>query len=226
MKLFLALAAFPFLFFSTSVYATDFYGDDRDPTVEVVGGNGSDPFADFDGVSYAQNYNEDYQRNYSDDNDNNHYEARPVRRIHHVSHSDYSRLPQTISTSEKVIIVDPVAHAWGAYSASGKLLRSGLVTAGSNYCRDLHRPCRTRSGTFRIHSLGDSSCVSSKFPLGEGGAPMPYCMYFNGAQALHGSYEVVAGNISHGCVRMHVDDARWVRFNFATIGTKVIIRPY
>ena len=55
---------------------------------------------------------------------------------------------------------------------------------------------------------------------------MPYCMYFHGGQALHGSYEVVNGNISHGCVRLHVNDARWLRFNFAEPGTKVIIKPY
>jgi lipoprotein-anchoring transpeptidase ErfK/SrfK len=59
-----------------------------------------------------------------------------------------------------------------------------------------------------------------------GGAPMPYCMFFNGSQGLHGSYEVVDGNASHGCVRMTVSDAEWVRFNFATIGTKVVVRPY
>jgi lipoprotein-anchoring transpeptidase ErfK/SrfK len=55
---------------------------------------------------------------------------------------------------------------------------------------------------------------------------MPYCMFFNGNQGLHGSYNVVDGNASHGCVRMTVSDAEWVRFNFANIGTKVIVRPY
>jgi hypothetical protein len=142
--------------------------------------------------------------------------------------TSYSRsLPEQINPpGEKLIIVDPNVHAWGAYNAGGKLLRSGLATAGSNWCRDLHRPCRTKSGTFRIYSLGSSGCKSHIFPLPRGGAPMPYCMFFNRNQALHGSYEVVRGNISHGCVRLHVDDARWLRFNFAEPGTKVIIRPY
>lgn len=141
--------------------------------------------------------------------------------------SYHSRLPSVISAhGEKVIIVDPNVHAWGAYSADGKLVRSGLTTAGSGWCRDLKRSCRTRSGTFRIYSLGNSSCVSKRFPLGRGGAPMPYCMFFNGGQALHGSYEVVAANVSHGCVRMSVDSARWIRNNFANVGTKVIVRPY
>lgn len=144
-------------------------------------------------------------------------------------HHSYSGLASKISPpGEKVIIVDPNSHEWGAYSPDGTLLRSGTATAGSDYCRDLHRRCHTRSGTFRIYSLGSASCKSHKFPLPRGGAPMPYCMYFNGGQALHGSYghEVVAGNISHGCVRLHVDDARWIRFNFANIGTKVIVKSY
>lgn len=127
---------------------------------------------------------------------------------------------------EKVIIVDPRAHAWGAYSADGKLIRSGMATAGSHWCRDLKRPCRTKPGVFRINSMGSSKCKSSKFPLGKGGAPMPYCMFFNGNQGLHGSYAVVNGNVSHGCVRVTVDSARWLRFNFANVGTKVIVRSY
>lgn len=128
--------------------------------------------------------------------------------------------------SERVIIVDPVAHRWQAYTAAGKLIRSGLATAGGKWCRDLGRPCRTGVGTFRIYSLGSWNCVSSKYPLGIGGARMPYCMFFNGSQGIHGSDAVVPGNVSHGCVRVSVSDAEWIRYNFARIGTKIIIRPY
>jgi L,D-transpeptidase ErfK/SrfK len=135
---------------------------------------------------------------------------------------------------EKVIIVDPRVHEWGAYDASGHLIRSGTATSGNSYCRDIHRSCRTKSGSFRIYSLGGPGCKSSKFPVPRGGAPMPYCMFFHGGQALHGSYEVVRRNVSHGCVRLHVEDARWIRYDFADgpnasngyRGTRVIIRPY
>lgn len=142
---------------------------------------------------------------------------------------DYSnRLPSTIATSEKVVVVDPSVHAWGAYDRNGSLLRSGLATAGAAYCPDTGRPCRTSVGTYRIYSLGNPDCKSHKFPLPRGGAPMPYCMFFNGGQGLHGSgfNEVVDANVSHGCVRMHVADAEWLRYNFANVGTKVIVRPY
>lgn len=135
-------------------------------------------------------------------------------------------IAKKIPQGEKVIIVDPNRHVWRAYSSSGKLLRSGLATAGSRWCPDIGRPCKTRSGTFHIYSLGSSDCKSSKYPVGKGGAPMPYCMFFNGGQGLHGSNQVVAANVSHGCIRLHVGDARWIRHNFATIGTKVVIKAY
>jgi len=138
-----------------------------------------------------------------------------------------ARMPNTIAaTGEKVIIVDPNVHAWGAYGANGDLIRGGLATAGGNWCPDIGRRCHTRSGSFRIQSLGSASCKSTIYPLPRGGAPMPYCMFFNGNQGLHGSYNVVDGNASHGCVRLHVDDAEWIRFDFAHIGTKVIVKSY
>lgn len=127
---------------------------------------------------------------------------------------------------EKMIIVDPRKHSWRAYAANGKLVRSGLATAGSSWCPDIGRPCRTKVGVFRVYSLGSSSCVSKKYPVNRGGAPMPYCMYFNGGQGIHGSYQVVPANVSHGCVRVHVSDARWLRNNFVNVGTKVIVKPY
>jgi lipoprotein-anchoring transpeptidase ErfK/SrfK len=141
--------------------------------------------------------------------------------------SNYSaRLPQRIATREKTIVVDPNVHAWGAYDASGNLVRAGLATAGGNWCGDIKRPCRTKAGSFRVASLGNAGCKSTLYPLGKGGAPMPYCMFFNKNQGLHGSPYVMEGNVSHGCVRMRVDDAAWVRYNFANVGTKVIVRAY
>lgn len=147
----------------------------------------------------------------------------------------YASLPSSISPEgQKKIIVDPNVHMWGAYDEDGKLVKSGLATAGNEYCPDIGRPCRTKTGTFRIFSLGESDCRSHTFPVGRGGAPMPYCMYFHNGMALHGSHEVVPGNISHGCVRLHVKDARWLRYNFAEepsarnedLGTLVVIKRY
>jgi len=141
---------------------------------------------------------------------------------------DYSsRLPQKIDTKEKVVLVDPNIHAWGAYE-NGELVKGGIATAGGNWCDDINRPCKTRTGSFRIQRIGSSDCRSSLYPRPHGGGLMPYCMFFSGGMALHGSPAgaVVADNISHGCVRMRIPDAEWVRNNFARVGTKVIVKPY
>jgi lipoprotein-anchoring transpeptidase ErfK/SrfK len=53
-------------------------------------------------------------------------------------------------------------------------------------------------------------------------------MFFNNGEALHGSPDntVIEANVSHGCVRMRIQDAEWMRENFADIGTTVIVLPY
>jgi len=135
---------------------------------------------------------------------------------------------------EKVIIVNPRTHSWAAYDAKGKLVRSGMATSGGSWCKDIKRSCRTKAGHFRIFSLGSESCVSRKYPRPHGGAPMPYCMFFNGGQGLHGSPYVMRKNVSHGCVRVTVSSAKWLRYHFVEgpkksngyRGTKIIIRPY
>lgn len=152
-----------------------------------------------------------------------------------LSSNSYAGIPSSIEpTGEKKIIVDPRIHMWGAYDEDGKLVKSGMATAGGNYCKDLGRSCRTGVGSYRIESLGEKSCKSRRFPLPRGGAPMPYCMFFNNGQALHGSNAVVRANVSHGCVRLRVQDAKWIRYNFAEeptsrneyMGTLVVVKPY
>lgn len=138
-------------------------------------------------------------------------------------------LPQNVDYGrEKVILVDPNKFAWGAYDADGKLVRGGIASAGADYCQDEGHSCRTATGTFRIYSLGNADCVSHKFPLGEGGALMPYCMFFHGGQSLHGTPDQLFSdaNISHGCVHMRIPDVEWLRYNFARVGTKVVVLPY
>ena len=106
------------------------------------------------------------------------------------SHSNYaSRLPQAINSSQNTIYVNPNVHAWGAYS-NGKLVYAGLATAGADYCPDIGRRCHTVSGTYHIYKLGNEECRSRTYPVGKGGALMPYCMFFSGGFSLHGSTEM------------------------------------
>jgi lipoprotein-anchoring transpeptidase ErfK/SrfK len=149
---------------------------------------------------------------------------------------DFAPFPAQMDTSgEKVIVVDPIARAFGAYDESGTLLRWGPVSAGADWCRDIDEACHTHPGSFRIFTLGSSTCYSTKFPLPNGGAPMPYCMYFNNGQALHGEPNGLPGyNASHGCVRLYVNDAEWLRYDFvngptetnAYRGTRVVVKAY
>jgi hypothetical protein len=139
-----------------------------------------------------------------------------------------SAMPAKVNPpGEKLVLVSPQLHQWGAYDAQGNLIRSGVASTGADYCPDMGSPCHTREGMFRIRSLGDADCKSPTFPLPKGGGPMPYCMYFNSAQALHGYPHVdPTRNASHGCVRMRTEDARWLRYNFVQLGTLVEIAPY
>ena len=144
--------------------------------------------------------------------------------------ADYTdRLPKQINTNgQRVVVVDPSKYVWGAYGSDGELIRAGVATSGGDWCPDDNAPRRPKVGTFRISSLGSEDCKSRIYPRPEGGGLMPYCMFFSGGQALHGSPDitVVENNVSHGCVRMRIQDAEWMRNSFASVGTKVIVRPY
>ncbi len=128
--------------------------------------------------------------------------------------------------ANKVFVFDPQRTAWYAYD-NGELVGSGAASGGSNYCRDIHRVCHTPQGVFHVQSKGSASCKSSIYPIGRGGAPMPYCMFFSKNYAIHGSNEVPAGrNASHGCIRVHPSAAAWLSHNFIDIGTTVVVKPY
>lgn len=127
----------------------------------------------------------------------------------------------------KYIVVSLSKLAFGAYDENGDLQYWGPVSSARGYCSDIGHGCHTPTGTFAIYSKGGSDCVSTKFPVGRGGAPMPYCMFFHGGFALHGSYDVMGYNASHGCVRLFIEDAKWLNHQF-TAGVShvpVIINP-
>lgn len=134
---------------------------------------------------------------------------------------------------EKQIIVDQDNLAWGAYDADGHLVKWGPISSGRDKCSDSNRSCRTLTGIFRMFSKENVHCTSDVFPIGKGGAKMPYCMYFHKGFALHGSDDIPGQRASHGCVRMFIEDARWLNENFVELssernqfmGTKVTVRP-
>ncbi|HEX5037822.1 MAG TPA: L,D-transpeptidase [bacterium] len=135
---------------------------------------------------------------------------------------------------EKLVVVDLSQLAWGAYDEDGKLVFWGPASGGKNWCPDVRSRCRSPDGEFSALSKGGRKCKSGKFPIGKGGAPMPYCMFFRRGYALHGSPEVPGYNASHGCVRLFTEDALWLNEFFVETpskendfhGTRVLVLPY
>lgn len=148
---------------------------------------------------------------------------------------DVSPFPRYIEPSnEKVILVNQDQLAWGAYDEQGQLIWWGPVSTGSGHCKSPDGTCLTPSGSFRIIRKQDIDCISTVFPMREdgtnGGALMPYCMHFLRGYALHGSDVLPGYRASHGCVRMFIEDARWLNEEFIALpgtgglkGTRVII---
>jgi len=62
----------------------------------------------------------------------------------------------------------------------------------------------TPSGTFRPERM-ELTWFSKKYY----NSPMPHSIFFHGGFAIHGSYEINAlgGPASHGCIRLHPDNA-------------------
>lgn len=146
-----------------------------------------------------------------------------------------SPFPLHIDDEEKVkqIIIDQEKLAWGAYDEQGDLINWGPLSSGSDKCSDNSSPsCRTMPGIFRVFSKENEKCKSDIFPVGKGGAKMPYCMFFHKGLALHGSDDVPGYRASHGCVRIFNKDAKWLNTEFVELssernsflGTKVIVR--
>jgi len=148
--------------------------------------------------------------------------------LHHTQDKKAENLfPKKISaTGKRTFIFDPKLKAWSAYDENGNLVKTGRASGGRGYCPDIHRSCRTPQGKFAVYEKKGEECVSTKFPVGEGGAPMPNCMFFHGGYAIHGSYAVPDYNASHGCIRVLPSAAEWLNQEFIRVGTAVIVRPY
>jgi len=142
--------------------------------------------------------------------------------ISNDTYDNYYNSDKTLHKGKDVIDVDLSNLTWSAYDNKGDLIRSGHVSGGKDFCPDIGKNCQTVTGIFTIYRMGGEDCKSTIFPVGRGGAPMPYCMFFHGGYALHGSNSVPDYNASHGCVRMPPQDAQWLNEVFVQEGfTKV-----
>jgi hypothetical protein len=155
------------------------------------------------------------------------------KNIERLTIYDVSPFPRYIeSDGEKTIYVSQKKLAWGAYDEDGELLWWGPISSGVGKC-NVSDGCVTPTGSFRIIRKQDIDCASTVFPRrangDNGGAAMPYCMHFFRGFALHGSYDVPGYRASHGCVRMFIEDARWLNEEFIDVpgsgkkGTRVVL---
>jgi L,D-transpeptidase ErfK/SrfK len=144
-----------------------------------------------------------------------------------VGYMDVSPFPRRIEPrGYKFVLISVSLHAFGAYDKFGYLLHWGPISGGKGWCPDLGSACNTPIGTFHMKYKGNANCVSKKFPVGIGGAPMYYCMFFYGGYAMHSSF-LPGHHASHGCIRLFHEDAKWLNENFITTGkdgTKVIVK--
>lgn len=158
------------------------------------------------------------------------------RDLEHVTLLDLAPFSHKIKNddNEKEVIVDQNKLAWAAYNDKGELVKWGPIASGRDKCTDSNNSCRTLTGIYRIFSKENENCKSDVFPIGKGGAKMPYCMYFHKGFAMHGSDDMPGYRASHGCVRMFTRDAKWLNQEFVDTsneernqnrGTKVIVRP-
>lgn len=157
------------------------------------------------------------------------------KNIERLTIYDVAPFPRYIqSNGEKTILVSQKQLAWGAYDQSGELVWWGPVSPGKGGCAKLDGNCLTPSGSFRVIDKQDIDCISNVFPQRvegqSGGAAMPFCMYFFKGYALHGSNEVPGYRASHGCVRLFIEDAKWLNEEFITLpdeegnkGTRVVV---
>lgn len=158
---------------------------------------------------------------------------------HNLGHTtlyDHAPFPRHIdSIGEKTVYISQQKLAWGAYDRNGELLWWGPISSGADRCSGQNGHCHTPGGAFRMIRKQDIDCVSTAFPKRSdgfhGGAPMPYCMHFFRGYAIHGAPVVPGYRASHGCVRLFIEDARWLNQEFIELpgggqrGTKVIIEP-
>lgn len=80
----------------------------------------------------------------------------------------------------------------------------------------------TPSGTYYIQSKYRSTSMRG---AGYNVPDVPYAMFYSGNYALHGAYwhNSFGTPVSHGCVNLGVNQARWL-YKWAPIGTRVVVR--
>lgn len=128
---------------------------------------------------------------------------------------EYSLDPNDLANEGRWIDVDLSTQRVTAYEGA-EAVRTFVVSTGTS-----RHP--TVTGQFRIYvKLRATDMAGPGYYL----PGVPYTMYFYRGYALHGTYwhSNFGTPMSHGCVNMITDEARWL-FDFASVGTLVNVHP-
>jgi hypothetical protein len=148
------------------------------------------------------------------------------------TYENYSPLPLASEVKEKIVIADLKNLAWAVYE-NGKLIRWGAANGGMGRCRETGLfKCKTPIGNWKVIRKEGYVIKSKLYPIECNdkkicGHPMYWYVGFRPqGEGFHGDAHLPGINISHGCVRILKEDAKWLNKYFVEIGTKVIILPY
>jgi hypothetical protein len=134
--------------------------------------------------------------------------------------NDFSPLPKQLAVPQKKVLIRLSELAWGAYNHQGALIRWGAISPGTQRCLDPNG-CETPVGSYRALRKEGADCLSKTHPSRmnglRGGGEMPYCIFFYKGYALHGSSELPGYPASAGCVRLMIEDARWLNEQFISV---------
>lgn len=127
----------------------------------------------------------------------------------------------------KTVVVDLNNLAWGAYDEIGNLVRWSLISAGKGTIKKFETP----SGIFKVLEKRGAKTRSNLYPTNcrnksVCGFLMPYYIKIDkNGLGLHGAKILPGFHASHGCIRLLIEDAKWLNQKFLDIGTSVIISP-
>jgi lipoprotein-anchoring transpeptidase ErfK/SrfK len=124
-----------------------------------------------------------------------------------------TRVPEDKSKAGKWIEIDLSQQRIYAHEGQKQVFTS-IVSTGTRYYP-------TIQGRFRVYAKYSATRMSGP---GYNLPNVPWTMYFYGGYAIHGTYwhSNFGTPMSHGCVNMKINEAKWM-FNWAPKGTLVVV---
>lgn len=149
--------------------------------------------------------------------------------------------PKHLSNAKNSVVFDlsierETGLAWAAYDELGNFIKWGPANGGRGICFENKKPyCKTPVGSWRIMRRESRISRSKLYPRECknkkkcGHVMYWYVQFHKSGVGMHGDASVPGWNISHGCVRLFAEDAKWLNTIFITKSFKnkrVIVLPY